>query len=196
MRSKIAVALLTTSFAVLAACSTNRLGPIDANEGIDHLCIQKNPKVKVNDFIPALEEGFARHGVTSEVYEGVVPRHCRYAVKYTAVQKWNLQFNMTDAKIDIFRDGRAIASGKFMLKPFSPLQMASTQKKLFPVIDELFVNVSQPIAVVRKAPERPNEPLTSPASIERELNALVDAYTSGRITKEEYFARRKALTRN
>ncbi len=195
MRSKIAVALLTTSFAVLAACSTNRLGPIDANEGIDHLCIQKNPKVKVNDFIPALEEGFARHGVTSEVYEGVVPRHCRYAVKYMAVQKWNLQFNMTDAKIDIFRDGRAIASGKFMLKPFSPLQMASTQKKLFPVIDELFVNVSQPVAVTRKAPERPNEPLTSPAAIERELDALADAYTSGRITKEEYLARRKTLTR-
>ncbi len=196
MRSMIAVALVATSVAVLAACSANRLGPINASEGIDHICIQKNPKVKVVDFIPALEEGFARHGVTSEVYEGLVPRHCRYAVKYTAVQKWNLQLNMTNAEIDIFRDGRAIASGKFMLKPFSPLQMASTQKKLFPVIDELFVNVSQPVAVPRKAPERPNEPLASPASIERELNALADAYTSGRITKEEYFARRKALTRN
>lgn len=191
----------------LAGCTSVRVQPIAGDNRIDHICIQENPKVQVGDFVEVMQEGFQKYGVTSQLVRDNVPAGCRYTSTYTARRKWDMAMYMTDAQIDILRDGRQVGSANYHLKGKGGLSLtkwAGTRSKILPVIDELFAQLPANGRVVtaddnRIAAIKQSESSASAAppgsnnDVAQRLSNLKDAYDAQLITKEEYDAKRKEL---
>lgn len=110
-----------------------------------HICIQRNPSVIVEDFLPVLEEGIARHGYTSEVFSGHRPEHCEYVMTYTARQTWDVARYLSHAEIRIQRRGEQVGYGEFHLRGkggYSLYKWQGTKTKMDPVIDRLFAGAA------------------------------------------------------
>ena len=114
---------------------------------------------------------------------------------------------MTDAQIDIQRDGRQIASANYHLKGkggFALNKWAGTRSKILPVIDQLLAQVPSTGRIVTsesnsaaaiKEPQAVAVPTSTDArsDLGQRLASLKDAYDAQLITKEEYDAKRKEL---
>lgn len=145
---RVAVALAVTVGAIAAsACTSTSVRPVDAKaHSIKQVCIERNPRVQVDDLVVVLENGFARHNIQTSVYEGTVPNGCEYTLWYTARRGWDLAPFLKSAELRLRHQGIEIAtayynhSGGFALNKW-----ASTETKLDPVIDELLAGFpSQP----------------------------------------------------
>jgi hypothetical protein len=195
------------AIAALAGCTSVRVQPVAADNRIEHICIQENPKVQVGDFVAVMQEGFQTHGITSQVVRESTPAGCRYTSTYTARRTWDMAMYMTDAQIDIHRDGRQIASANYHLKGkggFALNKWAGTRAKILPVIDQLLAQLPSSGRVVTAESNRaaavaePKVPVAaSPPPVSGELaqrlSSLKDAYDAQLITKEEYDAKRREL---
>jgi hypothetical protein len=199
------VAWLIVLSAALGACTSVKVQPVSADNRIDHICIQENPRVQVGDFISVMQEGFQKHGITSQLFKENAPPKCRYTATYTARRTWDMAMYMPDAQIDILRDGRQIASANYHLKGKGGLALnkwASTRSKILPVIDQLLAQVEPSSRVATAVPEESaSAPMVMPtvgpnppsSELARKLSELKDAYEARLITKEEYDEKRKAL---
>jgi hypothetical protein len=191
--------------ATLGGCTSVRVKPVSADNRIDHICIQENPRVQVGDFVSVMQEGFQKHGITSQPFKENAPAQCSYTATYTARRKWDMAMYMADAQIDIQRDGRPIASANYHLKGGGGLSLnkwQGTREKILPVIDRLLAQVEPSNHVFATKTEAPTPvavpvaaTMTAPPSSElaRKLSELKDAYDAQLITKDEYEAKRKAL---
>lgn len=209
-KSLIAAALLAC--ALLGGCTAVRVQPVSSQERIEHVCIERNPRVTIGDFIPVMQEGFRNHGITSSVVQS--PADCRYTSTYTARRTWDITTYLSQAQIDIQRDGRTIATAHYHLRGKGGLSLnkwAGTRTKILPVMEQLLSQVSRPQqgsapTLVERAPER--APEVVPASISssasnptkptdselsRKLSELKDAFDAELITREEYDTKRRAL---
>ena len=137
------------------------------------------------------------------MFRDTAPARCLFTSTYTALRSWDFAMYMTDAQIDILRDGRQIASANYHLKGGGGLSLnkwASTREKILPVIDTLLAQVVPSGHVVAAAPD-PQPAVVESAVTEgqlskdlvRKLSELKDAFDAQLITKEEYEAKRKAL---
>jgi hypothetical protein len=191
--------------AALGGCTSVRVNPVSADNRIDHICIQENPRVQVGDFVSVMQEGFQKHGITSQLFKENAPAKCQYTSTYTARRTWDMAMYMTDAQIDVLRDGRPIASANYHLKGKGGLSLnkwQGTRQKILPVIDQLLAQV-EPSNHVGAAKPEVSVPTavavlavtTNPPSSElaRKLSELKDAYDAELITKDEYEAKRKTL---
>lgn len=191
--------------AVLCGCTSVRVRPVSADNRIDHICIQENPRVQVGDFVAVMQEGFQKHGITSQLVKESVPARCSYTSTYTARRKWDMAMYMADAQIDILHDGRQIASANYHLKGGGGLSLnkwQGTREKILPVIDQLLAQVEPSNHVAAAKPQASTAaamPVAVPAAaaasseLARKLSELKDAYDAQLITKDEYEAKRKAL---
>ena len=128
-------------FVLITGCTSIVVRPVDPSLGMRYVCIQENPRVQVNDFIPVLRDGFDRHGIATEVYSGQKPEKCEYILTYTALRSWDFSPYLSHAELRIEKDGRQIAYAEYHLKGKGGLSLtkwASTREKMDPVIDELF----------------------------------------------------------
>src|SRR5262245_12981080 len=74
----------------LAACTSTRVSAVDPRyKPMPRVCIENNPRVMVNDFVPVLEDGFRRHGIATDLYTPPLPADCRYVLTYTALRGWD-----------------------------------------------------------------------------------------------------------
>lgn len=202
-----AMALLLTC-ASLGGCTAVRVQPVSSQERVEHVCIERNPRVGIGDFISVMQEGFRNHGITSSVVEP--PANCRYTSTYTARRTWDITTYLSQAQIDIQRDGRTIATAHYHLRGKGGLALnkwAGTRAKILPVMDQLLSQVRRPEQnAVRTVVERPPEavPVSTSASasnptrpadseLSRKLSELKDAFEAELITKEEYESKRRAL---
>jgi hypothetical protein len=204
---KSVVVCLLILCAALGGCTSVRVKPVSADNRIDHICIQENPRVQVGDFVSVMQEGFQKHGITSQLFKENAPAKCRYTSTYTARRTWDMAMYMTDAQIDILRDGRPIASANYHLKGKGGLSLnkwQGTRSKILPVIDQLFAQVEPSDRVVATRPEEPASasalvtvatvtPDPPSSELARKLSELKDAYDAQLITKDEYEAKRKML---
>ena len=195
------------AIAALGGCTSVKVQPVKAEDRIEHICIQNNPKVQVGDFTTVMQEGFQSHGITSQLVREDVPAGCRYTSTYTARRTWDMAMYMTDAQIDILRDGASIASANYHLKGKGGLSLnkwAGTREKILPVIDQLLAQMtptgrvvtaqSNAAAAIKATPPvavaQSSQP---PADFTKKLSNLKDAYDAQLITKEEYESKRKEL---
>src|SRR3954470_6536041 len=119
--------------AAMTGCTSVRVQPVKAENRIEHICIEKNPKVEVGDFVTVMQEGFQAHGITSQLVLELVPADCHYTSTYTARRTWDMAMYMTDAQINILKDGRQIASANYHLKGeggFALTKWAGTRAKI------------------------------------------------------------------
>lgn len=104
--------------------------------------ICSNPVVRVDNFLPVLREGFARHGIAATVdymdQQGPV-----FTVRYSALRSWDVVPYLSKAEIYIEKDGVLVGSAEYRLRGkggFSPMKWAGTQSKIDPVMDALLKN--------------------------------------------------------
>ena len=68
---------------------------------ISSACIHDNPDVWSKQFLPELQQQFARHGVQTQVFAGERPAGCVLVVEYTAEWTWDLAVYLEYADIRI-----------------------------------------------------------------------------------------------
>jgi hypothetical protein len=114
---------------------------MDLSPPPQQVCIEMNPKVLVSDFVEVLEEGIARHGMTSRVYENSPPDSCDLLLKYTARRSWDFAPYLATAEIWLsdgesqvgYADYHLVGGGGLSL-----MKWQGTRTKMAPVIDRLF----------------------------------------------------------
>jgi hypothetical protein len=187
----------------LGGCTAVSVKPVAAEQRIDHICIQENPRVQVADFVSVMQEGFKKHGISSQVVKGDAPAKCLFTSTYTARRSWDMAPYLSLAQIDIHRDGRPIASANYHLRAGGGLSLtkwANTRSKILPVIDELLrqlppsSRVVDSVAVLPPAAEAKSQAAEQVSSeLVRKLSELKDAHDAQLITDDEYNAKRKSL---
>jgi hypothetical protein len=99
----------------------------------------------VDDLIPVLEEGFARHGIKTQIFHDTRPANCTFMLTYAATRNWDLASYLSGAVLTIWKNNRIIAGANYHLKGGGVLSLTkfgSTKEKLDPVIDQLLADVS------------------------------------------------------
>lgn len=137
MKTIIAISLVSLA---LLGCTNVKIKNIDPSLKLSHVCIEDNPKVIVGQFIPVVQNGFTRHGLTTEVYEGRPPVHCQHRLTYTALKKWDIGMYMHHAELHLYEGRNPIGSAIYHLNGGGGLALnkwASVKSKMDPVIDEL-----------------------------------------------------------
>lgn len=139
------MAPVRTLFAVLCValavgCTSMRVErvPADTLARIERVCIQRNPRVIVADFLPVVQDAFRRHGIQTAVYDGAIPADCEFVLTYTARQGWDLVNYLKYADLEL-REGETLIGrveyrhgGGFAFSKFAP-----TYAKISPLVDDL-----------------------------------------------------------
>ncbi|MEN8260627.1 MAG: Sbal_3080 family lipoprotein [Pseudomonadota bacterium] len=139
MKKLLLKVLCTVMF--LSGCTSVNVKPLDSSLAITKVCIEKNEKVIVPQFMDILRAGFDRHGLATEVFPSKPPVTCQVVLTYTALRSWDFTPYLSHAELWL-RDsnGRQIAYAEYHLKGkggFALNKWASTKSKMDPVIDEL-----------------------------------------------------------
>lgn len=131
---------LTVALAVLlSACTSVRVSSVDPRyKPIRRVCIERNPKVMVEDFVWVVEDGFRRHGIATAVHDSPVPSDCEYVLTYTALRGWDMATFLKYAELRLRNGEQTIGSATYQHRGgFGLNKWASTESKMTPVIDEL-----------------------------------------------------------
>ena len=170
----------------MSACTSISVQAVDPDLNVQHVCIQENKAVIIDDFVEYLQDDFARYGITTEVIGTQRPRHCEYVLSYTARRSWDMTPYMSTADLTLTRNGRRIGSANYYLKGkggFSLSKYASTESKLDNVVDQLLAGYDEnPSEVVE--PEHDDSVFS--ANVEAELAQLEALRERGVITDEQY----------
>ena len=136
---RFAAALL--SLALLSACTTMKIEPIDTRHNLDQVCIKNCDQECFDaDMLSVIKKGFERHGLSAQVYSGELPSDCLYHLTYYCERSWDLAMYMHHAELRLFHDKNQIGYAEFHLKGeggFSFTKYNSTEEKMNPVIDKL-----------------------------------------------------------
>jgi hypothetical protein len=136
------VALLVL-MALPLGCTSITVRPVESHPQMAHICIEENPKVIVEDFLPAVRDSLSRHGVSSEVFSGETPQHCEFTMAYTALRSWDFAPYLAHAELRIERGSLQVGYAEFHLRGkggYSLFKWQGTKTKMDPVIDRLFAN--------------------------------------------------------
>lgn len=125
---------------LLSACTAVDVKEVDSSHKIDHVCIENNPKVIVADFVSTVEDVFQSHGITTEIYSGIIPTHCVFNLTYTALQSWDFSTYLSHAELRLFKGRERIGYAEYHLKGkggFALNKWASVKSKMTPVVNQL-----------------------------------------------------------
>ena len=202
--------LFITIFA--SACTAVTVKPIDTSLNAKHVCIQDNPKVTVSDFVPVVRDGFARHGLSTEIITNNKPARCDLILTYTARRSWDIATYLSVAELVLFQNGLEVARANFHLKGkggFALNKWRSTKAKMDPVIDELLASYSivpeseRPAVTSYAVISEPTEDISQDAHTTNEAEDSKDIYAhlikldelreQGILTDGEFDAEKKKL---
>ena len=132
-----------------------------------------------------LQDGFDRHGITTEVVFGDATQRCEYVLYYTALRSWDFSPYLSHAELRLRRNRQLIASADYHLRGkggLSVTKWAGTESKIGPVVDELLAGyqAGQPVADVSAE--------MIPDDIFDRIVALEEKRRSGQITDAEFEA--------
>ena len=163
---------------LLSACTSIKTKPLDRSLGVSHICIQKNPKVTVPDFLSVVRNGFDDHGISSSVFDGAVPYDCQYVLTYTALRSWDFVTYLSHAELRLQdRHGKRVAYGQLHLKGkggFAFTKWKSVETKMNLVIDEMLHSYE------------PGEDYLLPVTSNTETGSQSSKKTSEGISKEDF----------
>jgi len=112
-----------------------------------NLCIELNPAVTVQDFLPAVQQELNLRGVASRVFgEGTAPLTCEAILNYEATREWDDRIAsnealpyMNYARLTLRRDGALISSANYGIGGLGFDKWSSTRTKVKSMIDILLV---------------------------------------------------------
>lgn len=136
-------ALMTLAVILVAGCTSIQVTPVPRMDVPPQVCIEENPKVIVEDFLPVVRDGFSRHGILTEVVSAPAPERCEYVLTYTALQSWDFATYLSVAQLTLARRGQTIATADYHLigkGGFSLMKWQGTKTKMDPVLEQLLQN--------------------------------------------------------
>ncbi|EPB6720561.1 Sbal_3080 family lipoprotein [Vibrio fluvialis] len=134
-------------FSLLSGCSVvKNVQPVQINlDRNSPICVEVNPKVIEDDILSVIANGVRRNGYQVETYK-VAPETCLTRIEYTARQKWDFTTFLSDADIWLYQGNKILGSvqyrtprGIFGGGGANPEKWSSTESKISPLIDELFM---------------------------------------------------------
>jgi len=136
--------LVLLSLALLSGCTAIKIEPVDTNFSINHVCI-KNCEQACFDgqMLSVIQEGFERHGFSTQVYNDILPPDCEYHLTYYCERSWDLSTYMHHAELRLYHTQDQIGYAEYHLKGeggLAPNKWDPTKKKMDPVIDQLLGN--------------------------------------------------------
>lgn len=102
------VAIMASGCAVKIRVKPLSVSPSD----IGLLCIRQNPRVQMADFMPAMRSLFKDYGVETKVYDGDLPKECRFHAEYTANWRWDMAMYLQYAEIRMYDGGNLIGTAE------------------------------------------------------------------------------------
>lgn len=174
---------------LLSGCTAVQVSPLHSIN--QHVCIEENPAVKIDDFVSVLQSGFARHGIQAVVYPNIRPGECSHIVTYTARRSWDVASYLSTAEIRVL-DGerRQLASGTYRLRNkggLSLMKWQGTEAKIGPVIDEMLAQTqiqNLPVAATQPvAPQSAVQASTQPAATNN--HTVQDAATTAPLSLDQ-----------
>ena len=131
--------LSATAALLMSACTSIEVTPIPKGAEIAEVKIEMNEKVKVTDFVPVMQDAFAKHGIQTQVvasnYQG---REGECTISYSALRSWDFAPYLADAYVHVKKDGVVIGRAKYHhYGGFSLLKWQGTETKMTPVYEEL-----------------------------------------------------------
>lgn len=181
-------AAMTLATLTLAACTSVNVRPAEGIATLDSVCIVRNPRVIVADFITVLQDGFDRHGIATAVVEPAQASACPVTLTYTALKTWDMAMYLHHAELRLWRGGRQIGAADYHLKGGGGLSLAkwgSTRSKMDPVIDQLLAGAPRtgqappapylPPAAAEPTPPPQSHPTTPPGRYEPDPAKRCDA---------------------
>jgi hypothetical protein len=133
--------LLAGLVSFIVGCTAIQVEPLAKSDlPTPQVCIERNPRVLVEDFVDVMRAGFSRHGIASEVYDTIPADGCEVVVTYTARQTWDLVRYLAKAEIWMKRQGRQVAHAEYHLRGgggYALTKYEGTSKKMRPVFDRL-----------------------------------------------------------
>ncbi len=133
-------ALIAISLLALVACTSIQVQPISSDLNPTMICIEENPKVIVNDFLPVIRNRMEFHGIETRVFDSPDPKVCEYILTYTAHKNWDFTTYLHLAELRLEHNGQKVGSAHYHLRlkgGMSLMKWQSTQTKMDPVVDEL-----------------------------------------------------------
>jgi len=133
------IALLALSLPLLSACVSVHVDPVPAEVmgEMHRVCIERNPRVLLLDLVPALQDGFRRHGIETAVYDAPVPTDCQFVLTYTARQAWDIVSYLKSVQLVLLAGGRMVGTADYRHGGGASSKWASTSAKISPLVDEL-----------------------------------------------------------
>lgn len=128
-------------FLLLSGCTAVTVDPVDSNFDITHVCIKDCPGTCFDRrMLYLIQDGFERHGITTEVFNCDLPSECEYAVTYSCERAWGMATYLGHAEIHLYHGKSQIGNAVYHLKGkagFALNDWENTKSKIDPVIDEL-----------------------------------------------------------
>jgi hypothetical protein len=140
MKTKIPALALLAVF--LGGCTSIQVRPVDASKHpIKIVYVQQNPKVKVEDLLRVVEDGFQRHGIGTKIATGEPPADSDYLLTYTATRSWDGVPWLKHVELRLKRGAMQVGSATYHHRGwFGVNKYAGTRTKLNPVIDEMLAD--------------------------------------------------------
>ncbi len=138
--------LSATAILCLASCTVTKVSPIPASEKVSHVIIRKNPKVIVSDFLPVVEDGFSRNGITTSIQPENTQTGNAYTVDYVAYKTWDLVTYMHQANVTVSKNGVTVGKVDYHLRNkggYALTKFAGTRSKMDPLMDTMLAGVKK-----------------------------------------------------
>ena len=127
--------------ALMSGCTSITVKPVDSTLDIKHVCIKDcSEKCFDGRMLGIIQDGFQRHGITTEVYNGDLPSGCECNLTYYCERTWDMATYLHHAEFRLYHSKSQIGSAEYHLRGgggFALNKWASTKSKIDPVIDEL-----------------------------------------------------------
>ncbi len=199
MKKTILALVSTIALFVFSGC-TSKISKVNALDTevhhIDNMCIEKNKKVIVSEFLPFVIKELKKHNINSTVYNEVVPNSCLYNLKYSANHHWDIVMYFKAASLEIYKKNSIIASALYETQ--NGLDMSkfhSMETKFTPIMDELLKGHTAPTEKELSARKVNIEldHVTLETTLEDKLSKIKKMNDNGLITDNEYTIKKQQL---
>jgi hypothetical protein len=128
-------------FLLLAGCTAATVDPVDGDLNITHVCIKDCPETCFDRrMLYLIQDGFQRHGITTEVVSCELTSECEYSLTYSCERAWGMANYLGHTEIQFYHGKSQIGNASYHLKGkagFALNDWENTKSKIDPVIDEL-----------------------------------------------------------
>lgn len=126
---------------LLSACTAITVRPVEPTFEMKHVCIKDcHDKCFDGAMLGIIQDGFDRHGITTQDYSDNLPSECEYHLSYYCERTWDMATYVHHAELRLYKGQNQIGYGEYHLKGkggFSLKKYNSTKMKMDPVIDKL-----------------------------------------------------------